>query len=329
MPFSDLGAKIELWSSGGTVSDVKRLTANIKNVDRAIVLWCVEHGDEAGRGTHTLPYSPYLYLPLRGQMRVHGVIVFSVDEPDRWLDPEMRRVATAVADLAALALERLHYIDVSQKTLVEMESDRFRHALIQELGDELQVPLSDLTEGAEALSAKLSVQNSPEAAEGRKLLSDVRRMSRLTGNLLEMSRLQSSGFELEAKKTPIAELFEESLDEIAPSQRQQFHIVPNIAKDCPAEISVDPALIRRLLVNLLDNAVKYCSAGCTIELSAEAAAGNVLISVSDNGPGLPGGDVNRLFDPFKRGVKTGNGAVAVWAWGLPSAAPLPACTALS
>ena len=58
--FSDLGAKIELWSSGGTVSDVKRLTANIKNVDRAIVLWCVEHGDEAGRGTHTLPYSPYL-----------------------------------------------------------------------------------------------------------------------------------------------------------------------------------------------------------------------------------------------------------------------------
>ena len=308
--FSDLGAKIELWSSGGTVSDVKRLTANIKNVDRAIVLWCVEHGDEAGRGTHTLPYSPYLYLPLRGQMRVHGVIVFSVDEPDRWLDPEMRRVATAVADLAALALERLHYIDVSQKTLVEMESDRFRHALIQELGDELQVPLSDLTEGAEALSAKLSVQNSPEAAEGRKLLSDVRRMSRLTGNLLEMSRLQSSGFELEAKKTPIAELFEESLDEIAPSQRQQFHIVTNIAKDCPAEISVDPALIRRLLVNLLDNAVKYCSAGCTIELSAEAAAGNVLISVSDNGPGLPGGDVNRLFDPFKRGVKTGNGAVA-------------------
>ena len=111
-----------------------------------------------------------------------------------------------------------------------MESDRFRHALIQELGDELQVPLSDLTEGAEALSAKLSVQNSPEAAEGRKLLSDVRRMSRLTGNLLEMSRLQSSGFELEAKKTPIAELFEESLDEIAPSQRQQFHIVTNIAK---------------------------------------------------------------------------------------------------
>ena len=210
---------------------MKRLTANIKNVDRAIVLWCVEHGDEAGRGTHTLPYSPYLYLPLRGQMRVHGVIVFSVDEPDRWLDPEMRRVATAVADLAALALERLHYIDVSQKTLVEMESDRFRHALIQELGDELQVPLSDLTEGAEALSAKLFVQNSPEAAEGRKLLSDVRRMSRLTGNLLEMSRLQSSGFELEAKKTPIAELFEESLDEIAPSQRQQFHIVTNIAKD--------------------------------------------------------------------------------------------------
>ena len=99
------------------MSDVKRLTANIKNVDRAIVLWCVEHGDEAGRGTHTLPYSPYLYLPLRGQMRVHGVIVFSVDEPDRWLDPEMRRVATAVADLGGLAFERLHYFVVSNMTL--------------------------------------------------------------------------------------------------------------------------------------------------------------------------------------------------------------------
>ena len=299
---SDFGAVVDLWTTGGTITDVKRLTFNIKNVDRSLVLWCMDHAEAAGRGTHTQPDSPYLYLPLKGQMRVHGAMVLSVADPDRWVNKEMRGIAAGMADSAASALERLHYVDVSQKTVVEMENDRFRQSLVQDLADELREPLDELSYGAEELSTQLAGSSAKQAPEARKLLADVRRMTRLTGNLLEMSRLQGAGFEPTLKKTAVADLLQEAVDDLTDAAKSRYRVTVTVDKACPA-VNVDPELIRRLLANLLDNAVKYCPPGSAIELTGERAAENVLVSVTDNGPGLPEDDVNRLFDPFRRGDK--------------------------
>ncbi len=299
---ADFDAVVDLWSTGGTVADVKRLTYNVKGVDRSLVLWCIDHNAPAGRGTHTQPESPFLYLPLKGQMRVHGVMVLSVEDPERWLDKEMRGIAAGMADLAASALERLHYVDVSQRTVVEMENDHFRQSLIQDLASELQEPLAELSDGAEELSAQLATSRAKQAPEARKMLADVRRMSRLMGNLLEMSRLQGSGFELTLSRISVANLLNDAVDDLSDVMKRRFELKVSVMLGCP-DVTVDTGLIRRLLANLLDNAVKYCPQGSVIELSGECSAESVLISVTDNGPGLPDDDVNKLFDPFRRGAK--------------------------
>ena len=301
---SDFAAEVDLWSTGGSVSDVKRLTFNVKGVDKSLVLWCIDNNEAAGRGTHTQPDSPFLYLPLKGQMRVHGVMVLSVEDPDRWVNKEMRGIAAGMADLAASALERLHYFDVSQRAVVEMENDRFRQSLVQDLAEELQEPLLELSHGAEELSAQMAGSRAKQAPEARKLLADVRRMSRMTGNLLEMSRLQAATFELQAQKLSVKSLLAEAVDDLSDAVKSNYRIEVRVDETCP-EVNVDPDLIRRLLANLLDNAVKYCPKGSKVELTAEASAESVLVSVTDNGPGLPEDDVNRLFDPFRRGVKKG------------------------
>ncbi len=299
---ADFDAVVDLWSTGGTIADVKRLTHNVKGVDRSLVLWCIDHNAPAGRGTHTQPESPFLYLPLKGQMRVHGVMVLSVEDPERWVDKEMRGIAAGMADLAASALERLHYVDVSQRTVVEMENERFRQSLIQDLASELQEPLAELSDGAEELSAQLATSRAKQAPEARKMLSDVRRMSRLMGNLLEMSRLQGAGFELKLSRIGVANLLNDAVDDLSDGMKRRFHLKVAVMPGCP-DVTVDTGLIRRLLANLLDNAVKYCPKDSTIELTGECSAESVLISVTDNGPGLPDDDVNKLFDPFRRGAK--------------------------
>ena len=92
------------------------------------------------------------------------------------------------------------------------------------------------------------------------------------------------------------------MDDLTDAAKSRYRVTVTVDKACPA-VNVDPELIRRLLANLLDNAVKYCPPGSAIELTGERAAENVLVSVTDNGPGLPEDDVNRLFDPFRRGDK--------------------------
>lgn len=298
----DLDARVDLWLYDEKQEGVEHLSGKVPNVDRGIVAWCVEHGEAAGSSTHTLPQSPYLYVPMKGRTRTHGVIVFAGTDPDTWMDPERKSVALAATDLAAMAFERLHYADMGQKTSLEMESERLRHSLVRELSHDLREPLMQISEGTEALWRRLTARGAPEADEARELLDSARRMGRLTNNLLEMSRLQAGNVELHCDWVGVDDLVTAAIGQMPDSLTTDFMVQTEVQPDCPL-LYVDAQLLDTVLVNLLDNAMKYCPKGSTIRIAARRAANNVVLTVADNGPGLPPGEEQALFDPFRRGHK--------------------------
>lgn len=296
--------KAELWECLDNLNELNRVGARTANVDHAVAMWCVEHGDEAGCGTNTLSSAPYLYVPLKGSIRVRGVIVFIADDESVLHDLEFKRLARAVADLVALAMERLHYVEVSQKTAVEMEAQHFRHMLINELSHDLRTPLTVLSGSAEVLNRKLQSQKLPEAELSEELIENISKMTRLTDNLLEMARLQSGTVQLRRDWIAVQELFGTALGSMPAVILKKFHIKTVTSPECEF-VYADAVLINRVIVNLLDNAMKYCPAGADITLDARTSGSKVVLSVIDNGPGLPE-DSSKLFDPFKRGSKESN-----------------------
>ncbi|SMF17217.1 sensor histidine kinase [Pseudogulbenkiania subflava] len=265
-------------------------------VDAAVAQWVYDHQAPAGRGTATLPASPARYLPLKAPMRTRGVLAFLgvANEPS----PEERRLMDTCVAQIALALERVHYVEVAQDALLAMESDRLRNTLLTALSHDLRTPLTSLIGVADTLQRDdLADHARHELLQS--LQDEARRMGSLVGNLLDMARLQAEGVTLKKDW--------QSIEEVAGSALRHMSIPlarHAIVTDLPADLPLcefDALLIERVLVNLLDNAAKYTPPGSEVRLAAHSEPGWLAVSVSDDGPGLPPGDPARLFDKFTRG----------------------------
>ncbi|WP_147693374.1 DUF4118 domain-containing protein [Vogesella mureinivorans] len=299
---ASLGANVRLWLPPDDEDGVLQPQAgDALGEDAAIVRWCYDHAAPAGIATHTLPQAPCLYLPLKAPMRTRGVLVLRVAEPAMLGEPDNRRLAEAVAALAAQTLERLHYIAVAQQTLVAMESERLRHSLLAALSHDLRTPLTALTGQAETLQRQLAREASPHAAQAATLQAQSQRISRLVTNLLEMARLQAGGVTLRRDWLPPQELFGSAIAALG-SATASHRLQVDAPLSCPM-LYADPILLERLLVNLLENALKYSPAGSTITLTATASAQHIVLSVADQGRGLPPGDPDTLFTAFTRGER--------------------------
>ena len=103
------------------------------DVDVAIARWCVDHAEPAGSGTDTLPAAGKLYLPLKAPVRTRGALAVEAADPGQLMVPEHRRLLETFAALIAIALERVHFVTVAQRTLVDMESERLRNSVLAAL----------------------------------------------------------------------------------------------------------------------------------------------------------------------------------------------------
>jgi two-component system sensor histidine kinase KdpD len=270
-------------------------------VDPGIAQWAFDHGEPAGASTDTLPGSAILYLPLRAPMRFRGVLAI---EPlsTRWLlIPEQRRLLDTFASLIAIAVERVHYVDIAQRTTVQIESERLRNSLLSALSHDLRTPLTavlGLTEYLSTAKPALSVEQQEVVISIR---DETRRMTALVNNLLDMGRLQTGEVKLNKQWQPLEEVVGAAL--AATSNLLSKHVVTvDLGTDLPL-LEFDAVLIERLLYNLLENAQKYTPEGSRIEIEATVASDCAEIAVQDNGPGLPEGMEEQVFEKFTRGQK--------------------------
>lgn len=282
--------------------ELVRVEAALKGVDPAVVRWCYEHHHPAGAGTQTLASSPCWYLPMQAGGKVLAVMAVRTAEGSALGDASTRRLVETLATLGAQTLLRLEASAEARQTLISMEAERLRHSLIQSLSHDLRTPITMLKVAAEGLVAKLRGGRHAGALEtAESLLEGSSRMERLVANLLEMARLQTGAIQLSRCWIPAEELFGTALAEQGERLRG-YRVKTEVDEDCPL-VYGDEVLLVRVLSNLLDNAVKYCPAGSSILLSARRRGDLLALTVADNGPGLPDGDPQRLFDPFRRGRK--------------------------
>jgi two-component system sensor histidine kinase KdpD len=268
-------------------------------VDMAIARWCVDHAEPAGVGTDTLPSAGKLYLPLKAPVRTRGVLVVEPDDAGSLMVPEQRRLLETCAALIAIALERVHFVTVAQRTLIDMESERLRNSVLSALSHDLRTPLTALVGLSETLAMDLARGGQGSETKALAIRDQARRTARLVDNLLEMARLEAGRVDLRKDWQSLEELVGSALGALEPSLAGR-PVEVALPADLPL-VSCDGVLIERVLVNLIENAAKYTPPGTPICIAARAADGAVEVAIEDRGPGLPPGRERSIFDKFTRG----------------------------
>jgi two-component system sensor histidine kinase KdpD len=272
-----------------------------RGFDPQVADWAFRHGQSAGLATATLAAQPWHYVPLQAPMRVRGVLALAPAQPRWLLIPEQAQQLDTLARQIAIALERVHYVEVAQQAVVEMESERLRNALLGAISHDVRTPLTALIALAESLQT-LPPEAHAEAA--RAIVAQAHELHALVSNLLDMARLESgiSGGAVNLRRDW------QSVEEVVGSAIRAARtslgntvVQTALAADLPL-VEFDAVLIERVLVNLLENATKYGAA--PIVVGARAEPGTLVLTVRDHGPGLPAallGHEQKLFDKFTRG----------------------------
>ncbi|MBS1225668.1 MAG: sensor protein KdpD [Proteobacteria bacterium] len=268
-------------------------------VDLAIAQWCFDRNVPAGLGTDSLPAATLLYLPLKAPLRTRGVLAVAPKQRRLSLLQEQRRLLDTFAVLIAIALERVHFAAVARDTLVKMEAERERSSLLAGLSHDLRTPLTALIGLAETLTLELIAEQSPYQESLTSIREQAERMALLVDNLLDMAKLQAGSVRLHKDWQSLEELVGSAMRMLEQPLREhplRLALDPELPL-----INCDAVLIERVLVNLLQNATKYTPPGAVIGVTASVATEGVTVEVWDEGPGLPLGHEQDLFEKFTRG----------------------------
>ncbi|KQS75385.1 sensor histidine kinase KdpD [Rhizobium sp. Leaf383] len=281
------------------------------DADIAAARWAWEHDRPAGRAADTLPGAKRLYLPLRTGRGAIGVVGLDNDRQGPLLSSDQQRLFDALADQAALAIERIQLVADVDKARLAAETDRLRTALLTSISHDLKTPLAAIMGSAGTIKdfgGGLSEDAKSELLTT--IIEESERLNRFIANLLDMTRIGSGAMMPNASPHFVGDIVGSALARAAKItvDHRVETLIPN---DLPM-VKVDPVLLEQSLFNLIDNAAKYAPAHTTIRIEASAAEGTVRLCVIDEGPGLPPGDVERVFDSFYRvrkidHVKAGTG----------------------
>ena len=270
-------------------------------LDIGTAQWALDHNEAAGLGTDTLPGSAWLYLPLKAPMRTRGVLALRPEQPRLLLVPEQRQQLETFAVLSAIALERVHYVEVAQGATVQIESERLRNSLLSALSHDLRTPLAALYGLADTLVGSAPPLPPQPLETARSIAAEARRMNAMVNNLLDMARLQSGAVQLNREWQPIEEVVGTALQSVSTALVGRT-VRTELAPGLPL-VDIDAVLIERVLANLLENAGKYTPVGSSVTIAARLRAPDLFVTVSDDGPGVPPGREEALFEKFTRGER--------------------------
>jgi two-component system sensor histidine kinase KdpD len=271
-----------------------------------VARWAYEHGQVAGWGTQSLPDSEGLYLPLLTSEGKMGVLGVYPSQPHRAFAPDQLHLLETFTNQTALAIERaLLTVDMG-KAQLQIESERVRSSLLSSVSHDIRTPLASIM-GATTGLLRYKDQLDTHTYELAQIAhEESERLSRWVGNLLQMTRLESGNVQVVKEWQPLEEVVGTTLLHLD-KMLTNHPLKPDLPDDLPL-VLIDSILIEQVLVNLLENAIKYTPPGSPIDLSAWAEGQEVIVEVADRGPGLPTGEEERIFDKFYRVQPTDAGS---------------------
>ncbi|WP_409410684.1 DUF4118 domain-containing protein [Brevundimonas sp.] len=263
----------------------------------AAARWAWEKGEAAGFGTGTLPRVRWTFQPLQGVRNRVGVAGIESAALSTGSDEE--KLALALMDQGAVAVERADLAGQALETETLRRTDRFRDALMNSVSHDLRTPLSTVL-GASTTLIELGSKLKPSVRED--LLLSIReeaeRLSRYVGDLLDMTRLEGGGLNIRADWIDVRDVLNAAAKRVGRRLGDR-----KLVRDFPDRLSlvmIDQGLLEQALVNILENAITYSPDGSAIELAAYEDRGAVVISIEDEGKGIPTNELERVFDKFRR-----------------------------
>ncbi len=265
--------------------------------ESAVAAWVFKQGQPAGRGTDTLPASSGRYMPLKTARGVIGVLGVQPLEPGPHLRPEQRRLLESFASQAALAIERAELAEEARQAQLARAAESLQHALLNSISHDLRTPLVSITGTLTSLEEDGACLDNPAQ---RSMIAvareEAQRLNRLVGNLLDMTRIEAGALQATAQPSDVQEVISSALERLGERLQGREVIV-----DAPGVlVPLDFVMIVQVLVNLLDNALKYSPPGTPIEVQARLTDSTLEITVADRGDGVPPEDLARIFDKFYR-----------------------------
>lgn len=269
------------------------------DADIAAARWAWEHNRPAGRGADTLPGAKRLYLPLITGNTPVGVVGLDNDKSGPLLTPEQQRLFNALADQAAIAIERIRLVEDVDRAKLAAEADKLRSALLASISHDLKTPLASIVGAAGTLrdySATVSEGDRGELVAT--IIDESERLNRFIANLLDMSRLETGAMEPNTSLQYLDDIIGSALRrgrKVLARHTVQTELPPTLPS-----LRLDPVLFEQVMFNLLDNAAKYAAPGSTITIRAWEDGRFITLQVMDEGPGIPPSDLERIFDSFYR-----------------------------
>jgi two-component system sensor histidine kinase KdpD len=296
-----LNARVVLFLPEGERLDIMAasvgLTLDIK--EQAVADWAFRNRHVSGRGTDTLVSSAFIYLPLQTTANVLGVMGVLLETELDYLSTESRRLLDAFATQAAMAMERVQLSRQAEQAQILQARENLERALLNSISHDLRTPLASVTGVLSSLrdeGARLDENARAELLETA--FSEAERLNRFVGNLLDMTRIEAGAVRLNIEDCDVQDLVGCALAALEPrisSREVSFKMLPIMPL-----VPMDMVLMIQVLVNLLENCLKYSPSVSPIEIVATTDSSWLMIEVADRGAGVPEQDLKRVFDKFYR-----------------------------
>ena len=244
----------------------------------------------------------YVIVPMASRTEVFGTIALVTTNSGRRYSEGDVMVAEDLGRRAATAIENARLYTDAQNAI------QIRERVLAIVSHDLRNQLGVVSMGANLLSRKASALDGPEL---EKPIETIQRtansMQHLVGDLLDMASIQAGRLSFERQPTKIRPILQESCEQLEPMARDKsLSLSADLAVDA-IEVLCDRDRILQVLANLLGNAIKFCEAGDAVTLRAEARDGDVLIAVSDTGPGIPRDELQSIFEAYRTIERQGQG----------------------
>ncbi|WP_421736234.1 DUF4118 domain-containing protein [Caulobacter sp.] len=270
--------------------------ALLSTADMAAARWAWERGEPAGAGTGTLPNAAWTFRPLQGVKARSGVAGL---DPKALAAEEDERFAAALLDQGAVALERAEFADQAADAEALRRSDRLRSALLNSVSHDLRTPLSTVLGAATTLiDFGKSLQPKVRADLLLSIREEAERLNRYVGDLLDMTRLEGGALVSRRDWIDVRDVLAAAIERV-----ERRLGARDLSRDYPASLSMvraDGSLLEQAIVNILENAIAYSPDGSRIEVAAYEDRGNVVLSIEDEGRGIPTAELERVFERFRR-----------------------------
>ena len=259
----------------------------------------------AGSGTQQESQSVLYFLPLETFHGPEGVLGIGPRLDAQVLTAQEKKLLAGFANLAALAIERSRLEDQASQAKIFENTERMQSALLNSISHELRTPLASITGALSSLSEDASQPVMNDAARLELVetaYGEAQRLNLLVGNLLDMTRLEGGVFRLSLSPCDIQDLIGVCLSRFGFQSKD--HPIEVSLPDALPMLRLDERLMAQVLMNLLDNAVKYSPEKAPIQILVDQTAEDLIVRVADSGVGIPETDLEKIFARFYRSERS-------------------------